>query len=464
MVRKKTKNQSIPLQISSLAIHSLAVLRANAAFLHQTHIVMPKRDFLGTRSMSDSRHTRWELMIESTRYFAFGKKKPYLPHADVFCSQYIGCGNCTDQVRMNICMISSLSSFLFKIYSSLLADWNRPESIHQYNISLPLWVWSFCFFSLALPLFHSCLNLGSIISKLVSRQRYGPCLLFQRCRHCFLQWYVCFVACVSSHHPPPRQAFDPNDYDPYTCSAVSPGWTAAILYVTSLVVVACLLFIYHQLSKTSEATFAGDEDTPIVPTHGNWNISCLFVWDHISVLMAAASSWDWMQGLFNEQTSSTLDLLRCCGITSRRVLFFRTTSHSRLMNYYYYYFHHPGMHVCDGVMEIRCNNLVRVVAASLFGNPIVFLSISSMTHRLPTASGLLGLPVFIFFVSSSNKSLWVESLVVVAAVWTWAICLVKQHLTIIDLVQKTVWFSLLCCFIVGGVELMGEKKKKTKST
>ena len=46
--------------------------------------------------------------------------------------------------------------------------------------------------------------------------------------------------------------------------------------------------------------------------------------------------------------------------------------------------------------------------------------------------------MFIYFVAGKNKSLWVEALVVVAAVWTWAVVLVKQHLTIIDLVSKTV--------------------------
>ena len=77
---------------------------------------------------------------------------------------------------------------------------------------------------------------------------------------------------VSDH-----QAFDPDVYNPNSCSSVSPGWVAAILYMTSLVVVACLIFIYHQMSKSAASASASDaEDTPLSSSH-DWSISCLFV-------------------------------------------------------------------------------------------------------------------------------------------------------------------------------------------
>lgn len=56
---------------------------------------------------------------------------------------------------------------------------------------------------------------------------------------------------------------------------------AAILYTVALVIVACLLFIYHQLSSAESASSAdaapGAEDAPLVSSGHDWNISCLFV-------------------------------------------------------------------------------------------------------------------------------------------------------------------------------------------
>lgn len=71
-------------------------------------------------------------------------------------------------------------------------------------------------------------------------------------------------------------AYDPDVFDAYSCASVSPGWVAAILYTTALVVVACLLFIYHQVSITETMSSAGSEETPISTGH-DWNISCLGV-------------------------------------------------------------------------------------------------------------------------------------------------------------------------------------------